>query len=613
MKRFLNLVIVVSGILFSPALAIAYEPVDTTTTGSQSTSSAVGTGDCDFTDIKHSIYGTESGGSPEHAYTAQSQWLVRKDWQGTAKGKYQFIPPTQEAYLNSTPPCPGSENCHGDKILTGSMNGNQPQGCWAVQECLMDKLLATDLQDIRTRKACQQALGKTITTHSPKGVVVTCTVTESGLLAAQHAGGPNACDHIAAGSEGDKDANGTSEGYYACIHNGIGVPGSCTPSNPGDPSLPPPTLTLLQYDTLTQQGDEGFINTGLGIKQTWVASMMLMAEQLSVNMEKQLEGIGLLLDAKEQAEAQRDFQQKTAEAHKDYQPSEEMCTFGTFARDLASTERRADLTAKAGAQQILQRELGSGDSMGKDLDADNLSRIKLFRDKYCNPKDDGGGLKLLCPKAAKPEMQNRDINYTETIDKPLSLDVDLTDDKTTDDEQTIFSLIDYLFMHDPITRVPQTSLELQKYQYHYQNIRSIIAMRGIARNSFANIIALKSASPEHPVKSGPYFKALIKEMGLKDDEVNKILGDNPSYYAQMEFLTKTIYQNPNFYTNLYDKPANVQRIRAAMRAIKLMNDRDVHDAMLRREMLLSMVLELKLRERAESVYDDTEKALFKER
>src|SRR5690606_26127174 len=109
------------------------------------------------------------------------------------------------------------------------------------------------------------------------------------------------------------------------------------------------------------------------------------------------------------------------------------------------------------------------------------------------------------------------------------------------------------------------------------------------------------------------LKALMKEMGLPDDEVEKVLGENPSYYAQMEFLSKKIYQNPNFYTALYDKPANVERIRAAMTAVKLMNDRDIHAAMLRREMLLSMMLELRLRERADVIYRDTNSAIYKSR
>jgi hypothetical protein len=63
----------------------------------------------------------------------------------------------------------------------------------------------------------------------------------------------------------------------------------------------------------------------------------------------------------------------------------------------------------------------------------------------------------------------------------------------------------------------------------------------------------------------------------------------------MELLTRKMYQNPTFYAALYTKPANVERTAAAMEAIKLMQDRDRFEAALRREMLLSVLLELKLR------------------
>jgi hypothetical protein len=83
------------------------------------------------------------------------------------------------------------------------------------------------------------------------------------------------------------------------------------------------------------------------------------------------------------------------------------------------------------------------------------------------------------------------------------------------------------------------------------------------------------------------MKALLQEMGAAPADIEELMGENPSYYAQMEILTKKIYQNPEFIINLYDKPANVKRIRAAGQAIKTMQDRDIHEALERRMMLIS--------------------------
>ena len=84
--------------------------------------------------------------------------------------------------------------------------------------------------------------------------------------------------------------------------------------------------------------------------------------------------------------------------------------------------------------------------------------------------------------------------------------------------------------------------------------------------------------------------------GASDPERNEM-----SYYAQMEILAKRIYQRPEFYTNLYDKPANVKRKAAALQAIGMMLERDIYDSYLRSEAILSLILEARVTEEQASV------------
>ena len=60
----------------------------------------------------------------------------------------------------------------------------------------------------------------------------------------------------------------------------------------------------------------------------------------------------------------------------------------------------------------------------------------------------------------------------------------------------------------------------------------------------------------------------------------------------MGVMTKKWLQNPNFYTNLIDKPANVQRKGVALQAIGLMQKFDMLKSYLRSEASLSVLLEL---------------------
>jgi hypothetical protein len=577
-----------------------------TTPGGTTTGGESG-GSCDFTAIKNSLYGTESASAG--GYSAICRNRDGSLCSSGARGKYQFIPATRSSYIRNHPECNGGPCDSQEAWITSACN--------QVQECIMNAYLADSLSRMRRSPSCQQLLNSGQTyTGSGQGRTLSCRATESGILGAMHLGGNNGetvCRGIL-NRNGSSDGLNTSTTYYMCKHGGLAVPGQCTGNSAqvtSDPNVDQPPATQAQINT-GSFGENPVGGPLDPLKEWWVAGLMQMAEQFTANMAKQVEGIGKLLDAKHQLETQRLFQQKMAEAHKDYQPSEQMCTFGTFVRDLSATDRTMNVTRLAVAHDIMNRELGAGDTIGVSEIADRKSRLKQFRDRFCDQSDNGKGLNYVCQQSAAAETRNADINYTQTLDKPLSLKIDLDDGTTTLDEETVFALIDNLFAHSVPGRIAPRSMEMEKFQYQYMNMRSIIAMRGIARNTFANIIALKTQTPNNTGNnptSGPYMKALMVEFGLTPEEIEKYLGENPSYYAQMELLTKKIYQHPNFYTLLYDKPTNVKRIRATMQAIKLMQDRDIQAALHRREMLLSMMLELRLRVQAEGVYDATERAI----
>lgn len=354
-------------------------------------------------------------------------------------------------------------------------------------------------------------------------------------------------------------------------------------------------------------------------------ALMLFAEQISAMAMHQVVVIGAFLDAKHQMETQRLFQQLMARAHKDYHPSEGMCTFGTNIRSLAASDRNMDLSAMGISNRVLQRELLSGDSLAtQGRSSDFLSRLKQFREIYCSPQDNGNGLGLLCPNPQDTTRANKDVNYTATFDSPLTLELDFTQEGDIDhqdnehettvsaEEEDVFALAANLYAHLVAPTIPQSFLSDEEGKInptgamHYMNIRSIAAKRSVARNSFASIAAMKSQG-EKEVQ--PYLYALMKEMGVGagdggEEELQKYLGERPSYHAQMEILTKKLYQNPSFYSELYDKPANVERKNVSMKAIELMQKRDIYRSILRSEAILSVMLETALMEEQDRIVNE---------
>ncbi len=338
-------------------------------------------------------------------------------------------------------------------------------------------------------------------------------------------------------------------------------------------------------------------------------AMALMTSQLATISIQQVQTVGSFFDAKHQLETQQLFQQLMAEAHRDYQPSEGLCEIGTNVRSLAASSRKSDLGYVAFANRIMARALRSNDTLsGGGANFDIKSRVNTFIKKHCNKTDNGNGLNRLCEKGGGQKSRiNKDTDFTRTIESKLTLDVDFTKDgagKATDDEEDLFAFMSNIFGHKPTPLISKRILadgngNPRVEAHRYMNLRSLAAKRSVAQNSFAAMVSERAKGDK---EVAPYLKKIVTELGIKDEDVHELLGEEPSYFAQMEVLTKKIYQNPTFYTELYDKPANVLRKGASIRAIGLMQDRDIYKSLLRSEAVLSVLLETMMHTENERVY-----------
>lgn len=348
-------------------------------------------------------------------------------------------------------------------------------------------------------------------------------------------------------------------------------------------------------------------------------ALMLFTEQMSAVAMQQTMAIGTFLDAKHQLETQRLLQELQVQAHKDYQPSEDFCWFGTGVRSLAASEQKGRtnsymLARRQTARQLGEQNMGGASNGGNDKYARWLQFLGLF----CDPQDSNwvstnptdSGLESLCTPAPSPEYTNADIDYTRFIDVPKTLTLDdfgtgfnLTAGLgVTQEERSVFALQNNLYGHDIIHRMTDENLLSQPdYQSWYMALRSVAAKRSVAENSFNAIVGMKSeGTPVYNSSVGAqtynYLGAIMVELGIPAADVRQTLGSRPSYYAQLEIMAKKIYQNPDFYANLYDKPANVKRKSVALKAIELMVDRAIYESQIRQEMVTSVLLSARLRE-----------------
>lgn len=339
----------------------------------------------------------------------------------------------------------------------------------------------------------------------------------------------------------------------------------------------------------------------------YVEAFKLFTEQATNVMLSQLPIIGALLDAKHQLETQRIFGEAAAEAHRDYSPTEQVCDFGSLARTTAASKFKVDDNASV-MNTILQKRdtLNANSASSWGPFSDFGARMGKYKTVYCDPNDDNGQIRLsgLCT-SPDSVRRNKDIDYRRTISSYMTLDLNFTDANSTPDEEDVMALAKNLYAHEIISPIPETAMAPYGTYRELQDSRMLSAVRSVARDSYTAIAASKAAGSG---LNSVQLRQIMQNLGVPAADLDKLIGVNPSYFAQMEIITQKMYQDPNFYASLYVNPANVARMKVVLQAVRLMADRDRFEEGLRREMLISMLLEMRLREAQDLLSGKTSKA-----
>ena len=331
---------------------------------------------------------------------------------------------------------------------------------------------------------------------------------------------------------------------------------------------------------------------------------------------------GPMIDAQNMTKTLTSLQKQNTSSLISQTPSDQICRFGTLSKSLAQSDDKRRIVQLGLSSQMMKRQLmhmnmasaleaGVGNQLGRT--ADKESRFNQYKETFCDPKDSNGTLGDGWCTGTTDTRQNRDIEITRTLINPQTLKLDFSSNaeiaNMTTDEENLFALANNLFAHNlPLNMGKNdfqdmmgsndTGADSQKEQL--MDYRSLTAKRNVAQNSFAALAAMKA---EGSAGVSTYLKAMAAELGLDAANQDALIGDKPSYNAQMEFLTRKLYQSPSFYANLMESNPNVARQQTAMEAIALMQDRDIYESLRRSEMVLSTLLEMYVSREQDSFKD----------
>lgn len=320
---------------------------------------------------------------------------------------------------------------------------------------------------------------------------------------------------------------------------------------------------------------------------------------------------GTFIDASILTDTLKDLGILTAQSIQSYTPSEQICKIGTLSRALSASEAKVNTDRLALSEVGLAKNSGRANSISAaGSGQENEARLRVFVEKFCDLQDNKNGLDEACQTATPvTDLQmNRDIDYTRLMGNGVTLNADLTDKDSTQDETNVVALSHFLYGHrQPEKRISFTELsESSGSQNLYGEYRSVIARRAAAQNSYNTLAAMKMAGSGG---SDTYVKKVLEYIGLSGADADSFIGAknkenkavNSSYNAQMNLLTKQIFQDPAFYANLMESKANVKRTSAALQGIGLMQQRDTYKSMARSEMLAAILVELEARKIANNV------------
>lgn len=340
-------------------------------------------------------------------------------------------------------------------------------------------------------------------------------------------------------------------------------------------------------------------------RQHFQPALQTMANQINLGMLEQTKQLGTFMNAQSNVERRRMLQEASAQTASDYLLSEQVCRYASLSQSLSASDDKARATRIGLMERSLNRQLGKTNtaaSMGEN--ADMIDRAKYRAGRSCNPAANGGLDRSVCVNGGDSSSMNADIDFTRTFDSKPTLDIDFSATKTAPsrDERDILALSDNIFSSELFQRPSTDDLKgagrLNDARMAYMDMRSLVAKRSVAQNSFNALIAMKARGTgidgNNSAGSTSFIAGVLMELGLDETQARDYLGQAPSYDAQMEVLTKKVFQSPSFYVNLMDSPANIDRQYAAMQSFGLMQQRDIFESILRSEMILSLLVELEV-------------------
>ncbi len=274
--------------------------------------------------------------------------------------------------------------------------------------------------------------------------------------------------------------------------------------------------------------------------------------QISTSRIKSLEIRATTFEAQKNDDAKRIIQEQKAKSLSEHHPSEELCKFASVLGGRALAKNNSDVTFSEGIRSVRYAVAQSTPVMA-DEKAMSGSIVTEILCREANHEDSNASMLEICGTT------------TGDIDKPDIGDLIHKGNWDDTDRDAAVETVNTLFASNRPYQFPSDRLDSDKGRESYMNHRSVMSREMLGSYCTLNLDKDKMGGSDTAL---PYLRALLEDLNISVDEIDSMLGTNPSLYTQRKVLLMVANQ-PQIGNDITDNKENILRISNMIEGYKL--------------------------------------------
>ncbi len=301
-----------------------------------------------------------------------------------------------------------------------------------------------------------------------------------------------------------------------------------------------------------------------------------MMTQISVANQKKLEITSTILDAEKHSNAQLVMQKQKYESAKSVLPSEEHCEAVTLSAGNIAARESARANVANSMDFMRQVATSANPVVASPRDYARVTKEHALC-RYADRKSAGGKMALVCD-SVQPSDEDVERSLIGNLGSKMTFD--------EEDQQAINAHAQSMMLPNRPANYDPDLLDYDEMQVAHMGHRSVASRELLASYCFMKSYEHKFGGEDSMLS---YIQAFLTERGLTVAEIEELLGEKPSLYAQKQILVMLV-NNPDFGVSLTDVKENIIRLSNVVKSYSVSTRYDMLESLQCNQMMASQMV-----------------------